>query len=1666
MAVFPLPTLLSLFAHAHNALPLGEVWVAYSEPPVSRICVVDCTIQNMTDTGITQLEGRVTSMETVGHEMVLVGTMSWFIHAFSQTSREQIWQQRVHDAVLTMQVYREDGDTMDSAMTISRSTTTAVGHPSGVNSQRLFAGLADGTVAVLENISMNSNSYDMFYLPIGQSPVTCIKLLGNQLWCACGNTISIIHASTLDPVDRFNVSANPYDTVLSLVPGLPGVWVSVRGSSVLELWDPTTLSCKMLYDTRTGRYPNLRKEDDTYFNAARITSILALDHSVWVGTGEGTLITFDVFAQAHKTPSDCSDYLTDAAIMPISLPVVEDAGKADVSAEWSSSEPRHDPDSYTRLLEVEKRVRDLYAQGMVTEPSEEDDVENNGRITAGNSASGYYSNSSNTCNDVVAGNVSGKACNGVVVGVATEGEGGCGSNNSTKSNQKLISPQGNGTRGDGGFPNSDLNTNHKSGGIDSVDNTSVTIGNRNNAVEKSNKARSEINQETALSESSRLALINNGQKDNGAPHSNTTNTKTSGIVAPSPIYIPPSLAMNRPRPVLTKADSFDSRRTSVISGSTDASGTSMTCDSGYVRTTSCRTSESSGAAANETPGVAGISKNTPETQSDRGNRASSSSAVSSKSGGSAEDTKSTRSPVASGSVCNGSGKSKKKSKTKKSSAAATATNGNSPPPQPDLYYLFRPDLSSEKKPKAEVAAPHCDGFDENKNRRCFCGTAGLDPLAGHINPEAKSSTNKEKFGQLVKPTPLKGIEGCANVSFLSQTVEDVPKTDIDQSEYSKVNVNQGIPAVDECRPEREEGASPPPMSPPPNSQNTSARSASIDSNKTTGSDDVFQNNCDVNNTADTIKCPTPNNSLSEMTVKSSEDFNDVTTHNDKDESQTNDSNTENMSKDCFEEEKIEKPISNGSAHINAKLELFKSNLDSAGMEAETKLMANKTLQFKSEHGGDAVIAYTRDDTPDDPLYSEGKVLNGEEIKNQNKKEQKPKSAFNLVKSLAAKFENAQGKRPASRPLETPKEKATLRRTASVGVSRHFGQSKVTSGRSGRIHHLSVNAFSDSDDEAGDRKNDSSYVLINHDDIDDNNSEISTKEKDLPISSVFENNEINNRKDVDQNKGSQSEKSSGFQTQSFDSDSPLPKNGNKTEYVSKEINCHTNPSNSDDHVENGKDEPVTSKTLVNGFKHENTESSAKNSTSCNNHVNNKQPQTNANNINNINNNRNFTSIKNNKNTTSSAADIINQKNNINSLNSLKLTKGLEDDQVQTKPSQPKLTNPSVAAAKIDTKFYGDSDEDTSVHEARVQSFKDTYKRISANPAKGKLGTVENSTMPLNEASYTEKGTAFTESGGRKERNMKLNFKNGSSPMRISSNFSPKTARGNQFETSSDSQTSPMASPKSGSSTRFGKVMSPQNMSATSASIGVRPNIPYPPGNNSSYTPKSNIPRNNSSNNFKTIASTNTEMNTHNGGVDASSSPAARVTAAATSACVSYSSRCGSLPTASSSSSISTVSSPGGRPTSLGRKFSDISSIHGNFRSRDPGARWRLDYTNIHVDTTDQESLAMSSVSRDGAEQEEDEAGDAAGDSRRLSCLSTGSEMKNIRLSQFLKDTAESFTSQFGYALEEEMVGIIIFDWGMRLERKLSFLLAKPSLKSIACGHERNFCALFSFLIGLY
>ncbi|XP_019929607.3 uncharacterized protein [Magallana gigas] len=278
----------------------GKVWLTYGEQNSARLCKVTCEEGVMYDLGM-DFDSRVMCMENAQDSVVLMGTLSWMLYAYDSKTREKLWELLLHDAVLSLCCYEDD----DSMLV------------------RTFAGLADGTLAVTEQQDIRKvfPSNDVLYIPIGQAPISCLLLLDDFLWCASGNSVNIIQARTLDPIDTFNVSVNPYDHILSMVPGDYGVWVTLRGSSILELWDPKNLNCKLLYDTRTDRYPQLRKEDDTYFNRARITAIMDLGSTVWVGTGEGNLIIYEILEHLNlKTPTEVSPTAEHCRELKVSSP--------------------------------------------------------------------------------------------------------------------------------------------------------------------------------------------------------------------------------------------------------------------------------------------------------------------------------------------------------------------------------------------------------------------------------------------------------------------------------------------------------------------------------------------------------------------------------------------------------------------------------------------------------------------------------------------------------------------------------------------------------------------------------------------------------------------------------------------------------------------------------------------------------------------------------------------------------------------------------------------------------------------------------------------------------------------------------------------------------------------------------------------------------------------------------------------------------------------------------------------------------------------------------------------------------------------------------------------------------------------------------------------------
>ncbi|GIY42109.1 uncharacterized protein CEXT_55481 [Caerostris extrusa] len=214
-----------------------KLWLCHGHQNGAHISKVNSEESIMYRLNI-ELESRVMCMHALDDDIMLLGTLSHFVHSYSTKSRRLLWEIRLNDSVLSLASHEEDG------------------------LKQVYAGLADGTVAVIENIEGQSPKPETFYIMIGSNPVTCLRLVERRLWCGTGNRVVILNARTLDSVDQFHTSSSCLDYLSMLVADDRGVWLTIRGSSILQLWDPHSLTCKLLFDVRDNKYPRSPKNGE------------------------------------------------------------------------------------------------------------------------------------------------------------------------------------------------------------------------------------------------------------------------------------------------------------------------------------------------------------------------------------------------------------------------------------------------------------------------------------------------------------------------------------------------------------------------------------------------------------------------------------------------------------------------------------------------------------------------------------------------------------------------------------------------------------------------------------------------------------------------------------------------------------------------------------------------------------------------------------------------------------------------------------------------------------------------------------------------------------------------------------------------------------------------------------------------------------------------------------------------------------------------------------------------------------------------------------------------------------------------------------------------------------------------------------------------------------
>ncbi|XP_071481197.1 C-Jun-amino-terminal kinase-interacting protein 4-like [Diadema antillarum] len=168
---------------------------------------------------------------------------------------------------------------------------------------RVLAALADGTVAVFHRSAdgqWDMNNYHVLDLGRPQNSIRCMVVVLDRVWCGLRNKIHVIHPQTLKVEKSFDAHPRKESQVRLLAWQGDGVWVSIRLDSTLRLYHAHTH--QHLQDVDIEPYVSkMLGTGKLGFSFVRITSVMMACNRLWVGTGNGVIISIPLTESKKPT---------------------------------------------------------------------------------------------------------------------------------------------------------------------------------------------------------------------------------------------------------------------------------------------------------------------------------------------------------------------------------------------------------------------------------------------------------------------------------------------------------------------------------------------------------------------------------------------------------------------------------------------------------------------------------------------------------------------------------------------------------------------------------------------------------------------------------------------------------------------------------------------------------------------------------------------------------------------------------------------------------------------------------------------------------------------------------------------------------------------------------------------------------------------------------------------------------------------------------------------------------------------------------------------------------------------------------------------------------------------------------------------------------------------
>lgn len=169
---------------------------------------------------------------------------------------------------------------------------------------RVLAALADGSVAIFHRAAdgqWDLKNYHLLDLGKPLHSIRCMVLVANKhVWCGYKNTIHVVDPQSMTIVKSFDAHPRKESQVRQLAWVGDGVWVSIRLDSTLRLYHAYTY--QHLQDVDIEPYVSkMLGTGKLGFSFVRITSMLISCNRLWIGTGNGVIISVPL-SESNKQP--------------------------------------------------------------------------------------------------------------------------------------------------------------------------------------------------------------------------------------------------------------------------------------------------------------------------------------------------------------------------------------------------------------------------------------------------------------------------------------------------------------------------------------------------------------------------------------------------------------------------------------------------------------------------------------------------------------------------------------------------------------------------------------------------------------------------------------------------------------------------------------------------------------------------------------------------------------------------------------------------------------------------------------------------------------------------------------------------------------------------------------------------------------------------------------------------------------------------------------------------------------------------------------------------------------------------------------------------------------------------------------------------------------------